>query len=113
MRGKDAVVGFVCCVFLGLLSVVVAVGEREQRHRAEVAEDRADSLGTLLALSEHGHVSFGDSYMMSGETFRMLTAFGPDSVYDKPYVDSLAHLADSLRDRRTYWYWKAHAKEVH
>lgn len=84
---------FVCCVFLGILCVVVSIGEREQRHRAEVAEQSADSMA-------YATVRYHD---MADEALRGWTIC-------QTQRDSLAHLADSLRDRRNYWYWRAHTK---
>lgn len=61
-------------------------GDRDQRRRSEVAEQRADS----LAFELHAEQFFSERFALDR--------------------DSLAHLADSLRARRTYWYWRAHTK---
>lgn len=101
-------------VFLAVFAFAEFMLEGEQRHRAEVAEARADS----LAMAKRDTI-YVEPLSPDGQFLMVpldsIAYIGKVSVAvrwpkHRGVCDSLAHLADSLRDRRNYWYWRAHLR---
>ena len=96
----------IMCIGFAALFAMAVTQRDEMCHRAEVAEARTVEAERRVEF----YMKLNDAKMEPFEERLLETE--KRAFFVRRERDSLAHLADSLRERRSYWWAVAHADSV-